>query len=1091
MKKLFTVWLSLLSFCLFGTLKVAGAVVEDGVYSISCQQAPGYVALGAQHGVDPYICFINDGNDISADGFWVVSNTSSGYTFRNEASGEYLVFTPDRIDAYYKYMTLSTEPEDGMQFWNIIENEDGTLSIQSAADGNYWWNLRASQGLLGTYVGSTRTANERFTFQEKDVNSQTEDVMPHFPEALHIWLSDGRLEAYPLEYVASHTETNGRLVIETTIGETYSYALSDVVSVSEQAPTDFPTFVSYKFNNKFNDQLFTDAIGLMFNDTVMATVSAIGKRLTPSFKLPDEQTLVYVDGVLQESKVTRLRFDKDIYYLIARQGSSILLPTSDGSGYSMQPYGRYVKVHVDWLTDRAEGVPRIDINTAGGLPVTSKDEYLSAEITIDGKGAFPSMGTTAVQIKGRGNSSWGWPKKPYRLKFDTKVSPLGMTKGKSWVLLSNYQTGSLMANAIGMKAANLVETAAPNHIVPVELYMNGEYVGSYNLTEKVGFANNSIELLDESAAALLELDSYYDEPEGQKFRSEPYNLPINIKEPDFSEGTSLITLETVETAFDQFLLALYEGKDISQYVDLNQLARYLMLNELICNYEFYHPKSTFCYRESFVNDTSKYVFGPVWDLDWAFGYEGHSRYFQDSMTENYWMNMPAFEAREFVRDLRFSSSALDEIYRTLWESFMQDGLTELLEYVQDYYDYAHTSFEHNRELWGDNTNYATQVATATQWLQRRANKIYEDVLNDVRPGFVEPETDYFDNHKLYTLTCRRGELVLNADGTALDAGQVRVDASDEERQFAILNIEGKNYLYSPYNKKFLTSNNTFVDELGSPCYFTTDHPDGEYQHMMLVATRYDLMYVNNNTQRIVIDNWSAPDEGNRWIITPVADFDPTEALIIAGQEIKGDALFVDNISIEPGGKKEVSVELNNPDRAYTVLEFNLALPEGVSIAKDENDEWLVSSNPSRLTDVFALAIEPLADGSYKFLIYSANDSPIKGNSGEIFKIILVASETSEGGTATFYDQLFADLDANGYEPVASSFDIEIDASIPGDVNRDGKVTIADVTALVNIILGKDDGPNPVYDHNAANVNGDDKVTIADVTALVNKILGKN
>ena len=187
MKKLFTVWLSLLSFCLFGTSKVAGAVVEDGVYSISCQQAPGYVALGAQHGVDPYICFINDGNDISTDGFWMVTNTSSGYTFRNEASGEYLVFTPDRIDAYYKYMTLSTVPEDGMQFWNIIENEDGTLSIQSAADGNYWWNLRASQGLLGTYVGSTRTANERFTFQEKDVNSQTEDVMPHFPEALHIW----------------------------------------------------------------------------------------------------------------------------------------------------------------------------------------------------------------------------------------------------------------------------------------------------------------------------------------------------------------------------------------------------------------------------------------------------------------------------------------------------------------------------------------------------------------------------------------------------------------------------------------------------------------------------------------------------------------------------------------------------------------------------------------------------------------------------------------------------------------------------------------------------------------------------------------
>ena len=60
----------------------------------------------------------------------------------------------------------------------------------------------------------------------------------------------------------------------------------------------------------------------------------------------------------------------------------------------------------------------------------------------------------------------------------------------------------------------------------------------------------------------------------------------------------------------------------------------------------------------------------------------------------------------------------------------------------------------------------------------------------------------------------------------------------------------------------------------------------------------------------------------------------------------------------------------------------------------------------------------------------------------------------------------------------------------GDVNRDGSVTIADVTALVNIILGKDNGDAPIYDHTAADVNKDNSVTIADVTALVNILLGK-
>ncbi len=70
--------------------------------------------------------------------------------------------------------------------------------------------------------------------------------------------------------------------------------------------------------------------------------------------------------------------------------------------------------------------------------------------------------------------------------------------------------------------------------------------------------------------------------------------------------------------------------------------------------------------------------------------------------------------------------------------------------------------------------------------------------------------------------------------------------------------------------------------------------------------------------------------------------------------------------------------------------------------------------------------------------------------------------------------------------------LPFEASKPGDVNRDGKQSIADVTALVNIILGKvTEENNPEnYDFKAANVNDDDEITIADVTALVNIILGK-
>ena len=895
--------LFLLLASLFGCLSMASAdaLIEDGVYYISCASLDGYLGLGAYHDADPYIYYVTDGTPKTEDAYWQVVNTRSGYTFRNEATGQMLVFTYDRVEEYYKYMTLADEaPEERTEYWNLTMNADGTISVQSCYDTAYYWNLRSGAGLLGTYAGSSRNWNERFVFQKKGdepgpgpgpgPDPQPEPATPlTFPEALHVTLADGHIEAYPLEYVTNYAEQDGQLVIQTNIGQTFTYAQAEVASVSETRPTDFPTFESYKFNNKFNDQLFTDAEGTMTEDTVFVTIAAIGKRLTPSFKVPDNGVEVYVDGRLQVSKETRLRFDKDIYYVVTRPGNTMLLPVADAKGtYSMQPYGRVVRVHVDWLTDRAE-VPRIDINTFDGLPITSKTEYKDAEITIDGRGIFPSMETTHVQIKGRGNSSWGWEKKPYRLKFEEGVKPLGMKKGKSWVLLANGQRGSLMSNAIGMKAACLMEAAAANHIMPVDIYLNGEYRGSYNLTEKIGFSNNSIDIDDESAAALLELDSYYDEPEGQKFRSTPYNLPINVKEPDFSEGETRLTLEDISTHFNRFLATLNRSQDISRFVDIEQLVRFMMVNELTLNYEFYHPKSTFCYRESFENDTSKYVFGPVWDLDWCFGYERYSNYFVNEAESNYWIDMPAFEVREFVRDLRFKYAPIDEMYRELWKQFMDNDLEELMEYCRDYYDFARNSFNDNRQRWGDRTDYEQQAQEAANWLGTRAQRIYDDILEGIRPDIPIPvEPVEFENDRLYTLTCRRGMLVLNEDHTGLHAGQTRTDAPEEDRQFAIIHIDGQNYLYSPVTKQYLNcrDDGVWVSELGTPITFDPSHPDGEYLYMLSAPSEYGgTIYFNNNGERIVINSWDKADDGNRWLIEEAGDFDPTEALQLAMSDL--------------------------------------------------------------------------------------------------------------------------------------------------------------------------------------------------------------
>lgn len=205
-----------------------------------------------------------------------------------------------------------------------------------------------------------------------------------------------------------------------------------------------------------------------------------------------------------------------------------------------------------------------------------------------------------------------------------------------------------------------------------------------------------------------------------------------------------------------------------------------------------------------------------------------------------------------------------------------------------------------------------------------------------------------------------------------------------------------------------------------------------------------------------------------------------------------DELRVEAFSIVPGETKAVSVELNNPAHAYTLLEFILTLPEGVSIAKDEDNKWLATPNASRFTSSHSLNIEEREDGSYKFLIYSGRNKALNGTSGELFFLTLVAADDAVRGTyqGSFTEQLFVDTEEWEYDPADVNFEVKIGVAVDGDVNGDNQVSIADVTALVNIILGKDNTMPYLYDHDAANVNGDNTVSIADVTALVNIILGK-
>ena len=738
-------------------------------YRIECLGAiPSSVTLGANHYVNSPLSVANSYyNYLTADCYWYIKEEKTGkFSIRNASTYQYLTFDYNHTDSPQKlrYVHLSSALEGETSLWEFATMNSSTYGkvvvIRSAHESGYYMHMRTNY-VLGPYQAYPDNTTFQFRFYTSDgksydpINSGTVDpgpgpviepdepepvvidsskaLMPIGDDILFIYRADGKVDAIPQEYISSRQSTKEGLTI-TTVGDTvYSYKSYEVDSVSTVSPA-LPVFESFKFNNKFNHHMIGDAPGIFNGDTLItATVVGIGKNLRPSFKLADD-VCAYIYDVPQVSKKTSARFANDVVYTVARHGQTILRRNLNGD-YVVRPYGRDYRVSVDFATDHSTGayrVPTVYITTDNGTNITSKNYWWSGRVRIDGAGVFPDMEETPMQIKGRGNSSWtSTGKAPYHMKFETAVKPFGLTKGKHWNLLANALKGSMECNAIAMKAAQLVETAGFNHMIPVEVYVNGQYRGSYNFTEKVGFANNSIDLADETYSAMYELDSYYDGD--TKFTSSPYSLPVNMKEPDFqdTENPTPLTLDMVSRVFNRSMKALYDQEDVEYYFDLNYLAKFLFVDELTCNYELFHPKSTFCYARNVNDSSTSLIFGPCWDYDWCFG--GPANYFVSNSVANFWEKSDG-AGRVWAKAIRYNpGSKFNKIYYRLWHNFVHNDLDELVDFVEDYYNFVKYSYSHDDTKWskGDAEQYAQLKDKAKSWLVTRANSCLDFMSNDL------------------------------------------------------------------------------------------------------------------------------------------------------------------------------------------------------------------------------------------------------------------------------------------------------------------------------------------------------------------------
>jgi hypothetical protein len=286
-------------------------------------------------------------------------------------------------------------------------------------------------------------------------------------------------------------------------------------------------------------------------------------------------------------------------------------------------------------------LPIISINTENLSPIVSKDDYINGVFEISSDNEDENLASN-LRIRGRGNTTWAFfPKKPYQIKFDNKETVLGMPKDKKWILLANYSDKTMLRNEVAFNLSRFSSLDWTPESRFVELFINNEFLGVYQVTQKVEESSNRVNIGDDGY--LLEVDQLKRlDPDDVYFRTN--NYLFNIKEPnlDFDDNQYNIIKDyialTEHTLFSDNFMDPIEG--YSKYIDEDSFIDWYLINEITKNNdaEFYSS----VYMNYIPGDKLK--MGPIWDYDISLG---NINYNGNETTDGFWIKNVKWYSRLF------------------------------------------------------------------------------------------------------------------------------------------------------------------------------------------------------------------------------------------------------------------------------------------------------------------------------------------------------------------------------------------------------------------------------------------------------------
>lgn len=329
------------------------------------------------------------------------------------------------------------------------------------------------------------------------------------------------------------------------------------------------------------------------------------------------------------------------------------------------------------------GLPIVHVNTEG-VNINSKETYVNGTLSISKTTQHPDGFEGTIRIRGRGNSSWQFAKKPYRIKLDSKASLMGMPSDKDWVLLASATDRSLMRNAIAFELSRLTGLPWTPRMEFVDLYMNGSYQGTYMLGEHVKASSDRINIT--GTGAIGEKDTYY-ASEPFYTQSSVFGNYFTFKEPDPADITNTAYFMSLINQLEYSLV----NQDFSQqtgyrnFIDLESFAKWHIIVDFLAwldpNYYFF-----------ITDDSGLLQRGPVWDAEWTIGNVGWGITTPFSPTES--MDNHVMYAPQLLADPVFKAEV-----KKYWTKMKNEDLSKLYAYIDQIARYIESSARANAFRW--------------------------------------------------------------------------------------------------------------------------------------------------------------------------------------------------------------------------------------------------------------------------------------------------------------------------------------------------------------------------------------------------------